>query len=31
MKACQVRAGRLPPVTLFIGALSSLPNQTPAT
>ena len=27
----QVSAGNEPPVTLFIGALSSLPSHTPAT
>src|SRR5579859_8047426 len=31
MNAAHVRAGRLPPVTLFIGESSSLPTQTPAT
>ncbi len=31
MKACQVRAGSVPPVTFFMGALSSLPSQTPVT
>ena len=31
MKSCQMRVGRLPPVTLFIGVLSSLPTQTPVT
>src|SRR5439155_1151884 len=31
MKRRQVCAGNEPPVTLFIGALSSLPSQTPAT
>src|SRR5262245_22062727 len=27
----QIEAGRLPPVTCFIGLLSSLPTQTPTT
>ena len=31
MKRRQVCAGNEPPVTLFIGELSSLPNHTPAT
>ena len=31
MKFFQMRAGKLPPVTRFIGALSSFPTQTPAT
>ena len=29
MNSCQACAGRAPPVTFFIGAPSSLPNQTP--
>ena len=29
MNSCQACAGRLPPVTFFIGRPSSLPNQTP--
>ena len=31
MKFRQILAGRLPPVTLFIGVSSSLPTQTPTT
>src|SRR5579872_3335526 len=31
MNPCQVWAGRVPPVTCFIGELSSFPNQMPAT
>src|SRR3954469_22499776 len=31
MKFRQRAAGRVPPVTWFIGVLSSLPSQTPAT
>ena len=31
IKRRQVCAGNEPPVTCFIGALSSLPSQTPAT
>ena len=29
MNSCQACAGKAPPVTFFIGAPSSLPNQTP--
>src|SRR3954465_2385676 len=31
MKLRQAKAGNEPPVALFIGVLSSLPNHTPAT